>query len=73
MLVNLYLTDGNILKECSLYPEDVKNGDLPYKTQEEITTALYKVPWGLKYISYQTKSLHGQVHVNSIEKYEFVQ
>jgi hypothetical protein len=72
MLVNLYLKDGNVIKNCFLYPEDVKNGELPFVSKEKIEQALGKVLWGFKYISFQTESLHAQIHVNNIEKYEFV-
>jgi hypothetical protein len=73
MLLNIYTKDGNVIKNCNVYPEDVKNGDLPYLDIEQIETALRKVPWGIKYISFQTESLHGQVHVNNIEKYEIIE
>jgi hypothetical protein len=72
MLVNLYLIDGIVIKNAYLYPEDVKNGELPFASKEQIDQALTKVPWGFKHVSFQTESLHAQVHVNNIEKYEYI-
>lgn len=70
MLVNIYTKEGNVIKKCNIYPEDVKQGDLPYSTKEQIDNALGKVPWGFKFISFQTENIHGKIHVNNIEKYE---
>jgi hypothetical protein len=70
MRVNLYLKDGNVIKRCNIYPEDVKNGDLPYVIKDQIDQALSKVAWGIKYVSFQTESSQGQVHVNNIERFE---
>lgn len=72
MLVNLYLKEGNVINGCNIYPEDVERGGLPYRTEEEIDTSLMQVPWGNKYISFQTENINGRIHVNNIVRYEVV-
>lgn len=70
MLVDIYTKEGNVIKRCSIYPDDVKSGDPPFTDIEQIENAFKKVPWGVKYISFQTKNINGFVHVNNVEKYE---
>lgn len=70
MLIDINTEDGNVIKKCNIYPEDVRQGNLPFVSEEQIEKALSKVPWGHKYISFQTENIHGQIHVNNIISYE---
>lgn len=72
MRLDLYLEDGTIIKNCAIYPEDVETGDQNIQDKEEIVSMLQKVPWGMKHISYQSRLTQGKIHVNNIDKYEFV-
>ena len=72
MLLNLNLTDGSIIKECSIFKEDVQRGDQSITDKEEIERMLQRVPWGMKYVSYQNKLIQGKIHVNSIDTYEIL-
>ena len=72
MFVNLHLIDGSVIRYVTLFPEDVSPGDHPYVTKDAIDRAISKVPWGEKFVCYQSKVISGRVHVNSIEKYKVV-
>lgn len=72
MFVNLYLTDGSNIRCCSIFPDEVKTGDMPYLSKDAIDKAISKVPWGNKFISYQSKTMSGRLHVNNIDYYEAV-
>jgi hypothetical protein len=71
MLVDIYTDDGNVIRKCNIFPEDVKQGDLPFASKEQIDDAIRKVPWGFKFISFQTKNINGKIHVNNIKTYTF--
>lgn len=71
MLVNLYLDDESVIRECAIFPEEVNKGDQNYNSKNEVDTALSKVPWGNKFISYQSKYMQGRIHVNNILSYEY--
>ena len=44
MFVNLYLTDGSNIRCCSIFPDEVKTGDMPYLSKDAIDKAISKVP-----------------------------
>lgn len=44
MLVNIELLNGSKLLQCGIFPEDVKQGDMPYTDEETIIKAFNKVP-----------------------------
>jgi hypothetical protein len=69
LLVNIELKDGTILKNCAIYPEDAKKGDMGFKTVSEIDKAFSKIPWGKKFITFQNELINGHCHVNNIISY----
>jgi hypothetical protein len=72
MLVNIYTKEGSIIKQCSLFEANVRNGDSPFTNLADINKAMLKVPWGEKYSSFQSKELNGTIHVNNIERYTII-
>lgn len=71
MLVDIELKNGSILLDCVIFPENVKQGDLPYSSKEDVVNAFNKVPWGFKFVSFQNESINGMVHVNNVKNFTF--